>query len=50
MANHAPGFLALVNDAKTPMPQPLAKLLEETSFVRLDRRALFAGKIDHSAP
>lgn len=41
---------SLVNDSNTPMPQPPAKLLEETSFVRLDRKALLAGKIDHSAP
>lgn len=35
---------SLINDARTPMPQPPAKLLEETSFVRLDRPAFTAGK------
>lgn len=31
---------SLLNDVRAPMPQPPAKLLEETSFVRLDRRLL----------
>lgn len=41
---------SLVSNARSPMPQPPAKLLEETSFVRLDRKALLAGRIDRSAP
>ena len=41
---------SLVTNTQAPMPQPPAKLLEETSFVRLDRQALLAVKIDHSAP
>ncbi|MBK8178595.1 MAG: glycosyltransferase [Planctomycetes bacterium] len=35
---------SLVNHARAPMPQPPAKLLEETSFVRLDRQALLAAR------
>jgi glycosyltransferase involved in cell wall biosynthesis len=38
---------SLVNNARTPMPQPPAKLLEETSFVRLDPKALLTGKGNH---
>jgi dolichyl-phosphate beta-glucosyltransferase len=35
---------SLLNDIRAPMPQPPAKLLEETSFVRLDRQALMGSK------
>jgi hypothetical protein len=34
----------LLNHIQVPMPQPPAKLLEETSFVRLDRKALVKAK------
>lgn len=35
---------SLVNGIHTPMPQPPVKLLSETSFVKLDRRQVIAGK------
>ncbi|HTF88805.1 MAG TPA: glycosyltransferase [Planctomycetota bacterium] len=33
---------SLLNSVRAPMPQPQAKLLIETSFVRLDREALYS--------
>jgi hypothetical protein len=36
---------SLVNSARSPMPQPPAKLLEETSFVRLDGHALYGTRV-----
>jgi dolichyl-phosphate beta-glucosyltransferase len=36
---------SLLNSTKAPMPQPPAKLLEETSFVRLDRQALYGTRV-----
>jgi glycosyltransferase involved in cell wall biosynthesis len=36
---------SLVNSVRSPMPQPPAKLLEETSFVRLDGQALYGTRV-----
>jgi len=36
---------SLVNSVRSPMPQPPAKLLEETSFVRLDGHALYGTRV-----
>ena len=35
---------SLVKGTSAPMPQPSARLLEDTSFVRLDRQALYGRR------